>query len=255
MKPPFWIRVIGIGTIVLGIWGLLEGVASYVVIEMRQLRPNSHILEYVWAFRLLSIAEILLGLYYLFAGYSYLAKKKFAREVIRSAIIISLFYELSTMIFFSIFIKTQGLISFSYHFHWHNFLRPFFDTLLLIGVIRMRPYYFRRFIESSGHHGLPRIYSWIGFISLLVPLSVFILWVYCGFHESNYMEKLTYFRSFFPRSIREPNQLTYVEWVFSAMAVIFGVLSINARNKWKYLSYVVMIIGCLFVLLFGFQLI
>ena len=253
MKPPFWIRVIGIGTIVLGIWGLFEGIASYIVIELRQFRPNSFVVQYLWAFRLLSITAVLIGLYYIFAGYAYLFKKKFAREVIRSAIIINLFYEVSTMLFFSIFIRSHGAISFSYHMDWHNFLRPTFDVLLLIGVIRMRPYYFQRFIES-GHHGLPRIYSFIGLAFLLVPLSIFTLWIYSGIQFSDYLDKLDYFRSFFPESIRAPKQLTYVELVFSAMAVIFSLISLNARNKWKYLSYLVLTIGSLFVLLFTFQL-
>lgn len=255
MKAPIWINIVGISAVILGLWGFFEGLASYVVIEVRQLRPNSLLTPYLWAFRLLSVIQMVLGIYYVMAGNVYLRKKKYAREVIRSAIIFSLFFELSTMIFFFLFIQTHESLSFSYRPSLINFLRPTFSALLLTGVIILRPYYFRRYIEHTGHTGLPRIYSIISTLFLSMPFSIFGLWLYCGFIYEDYLEKMDYFKHFFPESLRAPNQLTYVELVFSCMAVIFGLISLNARPPWKFLSYFSLIVGSLFVLLFAFQLI
>ncbi|MBK7409557.1 MAG: hypothetical protein IPJ40_16845 [Saprospirales bacterium] len=185
-----WIKPIGIFLILFGVLGFINAFSGFIVLTVASMNEDSKVPAAIlqWLGPLSGLGVLVYALYAL-AGSFLLARKPFALKWIYGALIASILYKILPLFFLSPYSQPPA---FNYGFNWPNFIRPTVDLLFLLGVWRI----FRQealppkpkqeeLVESLTSAPELRFserqlksLSIVGLVCLLVPISIFGLWVY-----------------------------------------------------------------------------
>ena len=95
----------------------------------------------------------------------------------------------------------------------------------------------------------------LSLICLLIPFSIYGLWIYISSLNSSHTEKVVYFKSFFPSFLQGRVDVVYVSILFCIASIVLSIISLKIKNKsWKKLSTVIFILSTILLLLNLFQL-
>lgn len=88
--------------------------------------------------------------------------------------------------------------------------------------------------------------SLIGLISLIIPLSIFGLWIHAYKLGNNQTDRVTIFKSYFPDFLNGRWDITYLSMAFCISAIILSIISLKLSGiSWKMLNYIVLIFSIL----------
>lgn len=97
---------------------------------------------------------------------------------------------------------------------------------------------------------LMKILTFLGLISLSIPLSIQILWIFVFNLGTNQAECVEIFHSYFPDSFQGSFGLTYLSIAFSISAIILGSISLKLSGiVWKTLNVITLVFSILLLLL------
>ena len=90
----------------------------------------------------------------------------------------------------------------------------------------------------------------VSLICLLIPLTIFGLWVYVFDLGSTQVERVAIFKDYFPGFLKGRWDTTYLGIVFCVLAIVFSGLSLRLSSKfWKALNILILLISSLILLL------
>lgn len=250
MRTSSWIKLIGILCIVFGGLNILGALLTLLSPEMMDVSrkyviappniPDWHLIE--------TYTGLFVNIIYLLAGTFFLLKKSFALNFMYIALLISIFYAIIPLFI----VHTKHDLIFV-------LISPFIDLLLLILVYRLRSYYYKPTDELFYPYGkynltsrMSALFTSLGLIFLLIPLSFQILWIY-SFNSGNTQEEsLTIFYNFFSQF--SVGAVAYLGLVFSALSIIFcGICLESSRRLYHRLNSIVLSFSVALLLLILFQ--
>lgn len=186
---------------------------------------------------------------YFVSGVSFLLKKKFSLNLIYIALTISI-----------LFIIIPCFVVKPYHSLFFVLIRPFIDLNLLIGVFRIRKYYYNspnKLISLYGKYTLsPRLLKLLTLVGLLcfsIPLSIQGLWIYAINTGITQSDSVANFNSNFPDFSH--GFLNYLSLSFCILAIILSSICLNSliSKPYETLHKIIISIGGLLLLLNLFQ--
>ena len=91
-----------------------------------------------------------------------------------------------------------------------------------------------------------KIVTLVSFICLLVPYSIFGLWIYVIDLGTTHAARVTVFKDYFPDFLNGRWSTTLLSIFFCVLAIVFSRISIKLPGKpWKILNSVILILSCL----------
>lgn len=95
-----------------------------------------------------------------------------------------------------------------------------------------------------------KLLTFISFICFLVPLSIYVLWIYAFNLGTTQADRVTIFKDYFPDFMHGRWDTTLLSIFFCILAVIFSGNSFNLSGKrWKILNTTILILSSLLLLL------
>lgn len=95
-----------------------------------------------------------------------------------------------------------------------------------------------------------KIFSFLGVVCLLVPLSIFILWIFISDIGTTHAERVDIFNSYFPSFLTKRWDTTLLSILFCFLALILSVKSLQLKYKfWSVLNYIVLILSSILLFL------
>ena len=92
--------------------------------------------------------------------------------------------------------------------------------------------------------------TFVSLICLLIPLTIYGLWIYVFDLGTNQIERVTIFREYFPDFLHGRWSTTLLSIAFSIFAIIFSSISLKLSSKfWKSLNIIILIISTLLLAL------
>lgn len=90
----------------------------------------------------------------------------------------------------------------------------------------------------------------IGATILLIPLALFVLWIYAYNQTNRYPENVQLYNSYFPKFLSGRFTITIVSLVLCIAAVTLNIVSLKSKSRsLRVLSVCVIVIGCLLAVL------
>ena len=251
MKTSSWIKLIGILCIVFGALGLIDNISSFFIPQWvkdtwPEISPDRQ-----KCMELLAYFGIFANTIYLLAGVFFLRKKPFSLNLMYGALTISI---LSVVIPLLI-VKPYDLLLFV-------LIGPIIDLALLIGVYRIRKYYYespneivKPFGEITLTSPLLKLLTFLGVLFISIPILMQGLWIYVFNLADNQSDRVAILNSYFPEFLHGRYVTTYLGLAFCFSAIILSSISLKLSGKlWKTLNIIILIISSLLLLLNLFQL-
>jgi hypothetical protein len=95
-----------------------------------------------------------------------------------------------------------------------------------------------------------KIGTLLGFLCLLVPFSIFGLWIYVFNLGTTQTERVSIFKDYFPSFLTERWGSTLLGMAFCVLAIIFSGISLKLTGKfWKALNILIIIVSSLMLFL------
>ncbi len=86
----------------------------------------------------------------------------------------------------------------------------------------------------------------VSFICLLIPLTIYGLWIYAFDLGTNQIERVAIFKDYFPDFLHGRWSITLLSIAFSIIAIIFSCISLKLSSKfWKSLNIIILLISTL----------
>ncbi len=247
MKISSWVKLIGILCIVFGVYRLVSGVLGLLLLQMAETSPA--VLEP----KSLLYIEIFVNIAYIMGGIFFLMKKSFSLNLMYFALTIKIMYGIISLLFikFTDFPILNIAI---------ELVKPLFNAVLLIGVIKLSKYYFKspeelaELSEKKKRRDiftpqLLKILSFAGIVFLFVPLSINILWIYSSNLGTTHEESVTIFKRFFPKFLQGGFVITYLSLAFCIIGVVFAIICLKLRGKlWITMNILVLVVCSLMLL-------
>jgi len=259
MKTSEWTRLIGILCMIFGANALMNYVALFFLsggASMLLLLGSEGKVAQPEMLKLAHYFGGLVSLLYPLAGWYFLKRRSFSLKLMFAALILSLLYGLVPMLVLNWFSPVSNPSAILNVFF---LIGPTLDLLLLIMVYRISRYYY----EAPDHvvHliGIGTLSAqqlkWTtiaGLLCLLVPVSIFGLWVFVTNKGLPQTESLALFHQYLPEMLRTRFGTAYLSLLCCALAIFFSFMGLKMPEKgWQVMNVVVMIGS---VLLFGLNL-
>jgi len=101
----------------------------------------------------------------------------------------------------------------------------------------------------------PAILTMLSFITILIPVSLFLLWAYCAESRITQEDSVKMYHSYFPKYLNGRYTISFIALLFSFLSVILSVIYWDRRaHLLKKLNTIVFIAGCLMSMLYLFSL-
>ena len=262
MKKTTLTNPIGILCIIVGLTGIASAHFQRLYARSGQLAPEG--LPEIpaglvtWLTNL-SYVGILVNALVILAAVLFLLKKPYAPKWMYAALTISILFKILPLFFLNHY---GGGLVFDYEWSLDKFARPAIDAVLLLGVWRISGGDATSAVEgqepsrpASHFSKTKKTFSIIGWVAIAVPISLFALILYIGYHELSYAESEAAFAKFVP-FLKKPLPAVLYAAVFSAiLGAICGSIGMSLPGKgWKVANILLLIISVLCFLLFGFAL-
>ena len=251
MKTSNWIKLIGILCIVFGSLGIMDNISSFFTPQwIKDTWPEISPERLKWM-ELLAYFGFFINTIYLMAGVFFLRKKPFSLILMYGALTISLLYVVIPSLFFNPFDDLIFVV-----------IGPIIDLCLLIGVYRIRKYYYespnevvKPFGEITLTSPLLKLLTFLGVLCISIPILLQGLWIYVFNLADNQSDRVAILHSYFPEFLNGRYITTYLALAFCLLAIILSSISLKLSGiLWKSLNIIILIIGCLLLLLNLFQL-
>jgi len=250
MKTSNWIKLIGILCIVFGSLGIIENISSFFTPQwVKDTWPEISTDRLKWM-ELLAYFGFFVNTIYLMAGVFFLQRKPISLNLMYGALTISILFVVIPLLL----VKPYDLLLFV-------LIGPFIDLALLIGVYRIRKYYYespnevvKPFGEITLTSPLLKLLSFAGLICISIPVLILGLWIHAFNSGTNQLERVAIFNGYFPGFLSGRNTI-YLSLAFCILAIILSSICLKlSRKLWKTLNITILIIGFLLLLLNLFQL-
>lgn len=249
MKTSSWIKLIGILCIVFGALGLIDNISSFFVPQwVKDTWPEISPDRIKWM-EMLSYIGIIVNTIYLMSGVFFMLKKPFSLNLMYSALIISILY----IVIPSFIVKPNADIIFV-------LIGPIIDLALLIGVYRIRKYYYESPNEIVKPLGdiilalpLLKLLTILGILFIFIPILIQGLWIYASQSGTTPSQSIAIFNSYFPDFLQ--GSMGYLSLIFCLMAIIISIICLNSSMSKLYetLHKIILSVSTLFLLLNLFQ--
>ncbi len=95
-----------------------------------------------------------------------------------------------------------------------------------------------------------KILTFVSLICLLIPLSIYGLWIYVIDLGTTQAERVAIFKDYFPSFLNGRWSTTLLSIAFCVSAIIFSSISLKLSGKlWKLLNIIILILSSLLLLL------
>ena len=95
-----------------------------------------------------------------------------------------------------------------------------------------------------------KILTLLSLICLLIPFSIYVLWIYVFNLGTTQAERVAVFKSYFPDSLNGRWSTTLLSIFFLIAAIIFSSNNLKLTNKnWKILNIIILVISSLLLFL------
>lgn len=95
-----------------------------------------------------------------------------------------------------------------------------------------------------------KVLTLVGLICLLIPLTIYCLWIYVFDLGSTQTERVAIFKDYFPDFLNGRWDITYLGIAFCVLAIIFSGISLKLPRKfWKSLNILILVLSSLLLLL------
>lgn len=95
-----------------------------------------------------------------------------------------------------------------------------------------------------------KVLTLVSLICLLIPLSIYGLWIYVFDLGTTQIERVAIFKAYFPDFLNGRWDTTYLGIAFCVLAIIFSSISLKLSGKfWKSLNMLIIILSSLLLLL------
>lgn len=259
MKTSDWTRLIGILCMVFGANALMNYVVLFFLTggaSMLLLMGSEGKVPQPEMLKLVHYFGGVVSLLYPLAGWYFLKRRSFSLKLMYTALILSLLYGLVPMLVLNWYSPAPNPSSIVNVFF---LMGPAIDLLLLIGVYKISRYYYEEpdhVVHLFGTGALSeQQLKWItiaGLLCLLVPVSIFGLWIYVTSQGLQQAEAVALFHQYLPEMLRTRFGTAYLSLFCCIPAIVFSFLGINMPDKgWRVINIVVMVLS---FLLFGLNL-
>jgi hypothetical protein len=89
----------------------------------------------------------------------------------------------------------------------------------------------------------------IGVIIFIIPVALFVLWIYAFSKTSGYPENVNLYQSYLPSFLKGRLTTTLLSFVTCVIAVVLNARNLNAPNKSRIVSWFVVIAASLLALM------
>jgi len=249
MKTSNWIKLIGISCIVFGSLGIINNISSLFTPQwIIDTWPAISPVRLKWIERLAYLG-IFVSIIYLMAGIFFLRKKPFSLILMYGALTISLLYVVIPLLFFKPYDELIFVV-----------IGPIIDLCLLIGVYRIRKYYYegpdeivKLFGEIKLTPPLLKLLTFLGLVCISIPISIQGLWIYAANSGTNQVERVATFHSYFPDFLHGRYAINYLSIAFCILAIIISTINLKSSGKiWK-ANMIILVFSILLLLLNLFQ--
>ncbi len=104
-------------------------------------------------------------------------------------------------------------------------------------------------MKSLNHTHL-KILTLVGLICLLIPFSIYGLWIYVFKLGASQAERVAIFKDYLPDFLGGRWDATLLSITFCVLAIVFSRISFKLSGKlWKVLNVIILILGSLLLLL------
>jgi len=251
MKTSNWIKLIGILCIVFGSLGIIDNISSLFTPQwIKDTWPEISPERLKWI-ELHTYFGFFVNTIYLIAGVIFLRKKPFSLNLMYGALTISILYVIIPLLL----VKPYDLLIFV-------LIGPIIDLALLIGVYRIRKYYYeapnevvKLFGEITLAPPLLKLLTFLGVLFISIPILIQGLWIYVFNLADNQSDRVLTLHSYFPEFLQGRYVTTYLSLAFCLLAIILSGISLKLSGKlWKSFNIIILIISSLLLLLNLFQL-
>ncbi|OFY09489.1 MAG: hypothetical protein A2X05_18950 [Bacteroidetes bacterium GWE2_41_25] len=249
MKTSNWIKLIGIFCIVFGSLGIINNISSLFTPQwIIDTWPAISPVRLKWIERLAYLG-IFVSIIYLMAGIFFLRKKPFSLILMYGALTISLLYVVIPLLFFKPYDELIFVV-----------IGPIIDLCILIGVYRIRKYYYegpdeivKLFGEIKLTPPLLKLLTFLGVLCISIPISIQGLWIYAANSGTNQVERVASFHSYFPDFLHGRYAINYLSIAFCILAIIISTINLKSSGKiWK-ANIIILVFSILLLLLNLFQ--
>jgi len=95
-----------------------------------------------------------------------------------------------------------------------------------------------------------KIFSVAGIIFILIPVSIFALWIYSANTETTQAVSVEIFNSYFPDFLQRRFNTTILSLTISALAIILAIIGLKLPGKiWQNINLLILIVGSLLIFL------
>lgn len=251
MKTSSWIKLIGILCIVFSALGLIDNISSFFMPQWgKDTWPEISPDRLKWM-ELLAYFGIFVNTIYLMAGVFFLWKKTFSLNLMYTALAISILYVVISLLL----VKPYDLLLFV-------LIGPIIDLALLIGVYRIRKYYYEspnEIVKPFGEIILTspqlKLMTFLGVLFISIPILMQGLWIYVFNLADNQSDRVAILHSYLPEFLHGQYVTTYLALTFCLLAIILSSISLKSpKIFWKTLNIITITISVLMLLLNLFQL-
>jgi hypothetical protein len=246
MKIKSWVQLVGILFIFMGGTGLI-GNLSLLFSEL----PASHTREFTWHFIYAPKLGLLINLLFLSAGAIFLSGKRFSVPLIYVVLVLDIFFRIIPVLFFSV-----------YHAAFFIMIRPVINLIILVIVFHVSAHlnepekkveFFSRQLAYLSPDKL-KLVAITGFLFLLIPLYIQLLWIYISSTVESYLARDTFYSNF-PDFMNGSAVLNYLSIFCCLIAITAGLIGMKlSKDSWWKASAFTMALGSILMFLNIFQL-
>ncbi|MCK5782101.1 MAG: hypothetical protein KAH10_05895 [Flavobacteriales bacterium] len=251
MKTSRWIKLIGILCIVFGSLGIIYNISFFFTTQwINDTWPEVTPERLKWL-ELQAYFGFFVNTIYLIAGVFFLRKKPFSLNLMYGALTISILYVVIPLFF----IEPNNSFLFV-------LIGPIIDLVLLIGVYRIRNYYYespsevvKLFGEITLAPAKLKLMTLLGVLFISIPILMQCLWIYAFNLADNQFDRVAILYSYLPEFLHGQYVASYLALTFCLLAIILSRISMKLPGVlWKSLNVITLIISSILLLLSLFQL-
>lgn len=256
MKTSSWITLIGVACIVFGALGVLDVLLMDMVGGSPGIGAAGGDSQTPMWLQFTNYFGNAVDVLYLVAGVFFLQKKSYSLRLMYTALILSMILGILPWMVLS---WQHGTF---FKFNLFVLIGPFIDALLLIGVYRIRNYYWTEpdhvvYFPGAGTR-TPRqlkIISLVGLACFLIPLSLFSLWVHVSSLGKPHMEAVELYDSYLPEFLRARYNTSYLSLGCCLAGILSSTIGLKLSGTgWKILNVAVLAGSIILLLLNLFSL-
>lgn len=95
-----------------------------------------------------------------------------------------------------------------------------------------------------------KILTLVSLICLLIPFSIYALWIYVFDLGTTQAERVAIFKDYFPDFLNGRWSMTFLSITFAIIAIIFSSISLKLSGKlWKVINIIILVLSSLLLLL------